>query len=266
MDMSELKELAKFIWAQGDYPEVATRIASAADALVDACGIGAGTTVLDVAAGNGNVAVAAAKRGARVIASDITPELVAAGRERSEREGLDIEWREADAEELPFEDDQFDVVTSCFGAIFAPRAERTAGELVRVAKPGGKVGFTAWSMEGFQGQVFKVAAQYMPPQPEGVDSPLSWGVEATARERFGKYASAVEVQTGTVHWEFDSVDEWEEWSETKVPPIVVAKQMLPDEVFKKMREESVAVAQRFNQAEDGSMRLESEYLLIVATK
>ena len=265
-DISELKDRARFVWAQGDYPEVATHIESAAVALVDACEVGPDVSLLDVGAGTGNVAIAAAKRGARVIASDLTPELIEEGKKRTANEGLDIEWREADAEELPFEDNSFDIVTSCFGAMFAPRADRTASELVRVTKPGGKVGFAAWSLEGFQGQVFKVASSFMPPQPEGVDSPLSWGDEATARERFEKYASSVEITQGTVQWNFDSVEEWEHWGETKVPPIVVAKQLLPEDAFAQMRKESVAVAERFNRADDGSMELDSEYLLIVATK
>lgn len=265
-DVNELKDRARFLWAQGDYPEVATHIESAAVALVEALGVGHNMSLLDVGAGTGNVAVAAARRGARVIASDLTPELIEAGKKRTANEGLDIEWREADAEELPFQDDSFDVVTSCFGAMFAPRADRTASELVRVAKPGGKVGFAAWSLEGFQGEVFKVTASYMPPQPEGIDSPMSWGDEATARERFEKYASAVEVKRRTVPWLFESVEAWREWGETKVPPIVVAKQLLPEDAFAKMRQESIAVAQRFNKAGDGSMDIASEYLLVIATK
>lgn len=266
VDVNELKDRARFVWAQGDYPEVATHIESAAVALVEALGVGHNMSLLDVGAGTGNVAVAAARRGAKVIASDLTPELIEAGKKRTANEGLDIEWREADAEELPFEDDSFDVVTSCFGAMFAPRADRTASELVRVAKPGGKVGFTAWSLDGFQGQVFKVTSSYMPPQPEGIDSPLSWGVEATARERFEKYASKVEIKRRTVPWLFESVEAWEEWSSTHVPPVVVAKQLLPEDTFVTMRRESVAVAQRFNKAGDGSMDVDSEYLLVLATK
>ena len=266
VDVSELKDRARFVWAQGDYPEVATHIESAAVALVEALGVGPDTSLLDVGAGTGNVAVAAARRGAKVIASDLTPELIEEGKKRTANEGLDIEWREADAEELPFEDDQFDFVTSCFGAMFAPRADRAASEMTRVTKPGGKVGFAAWTLEGFQGQVFKVASSYMPPQPEGIDSPLSWGDDATARERFEKYASSVDIRHGTVLWDFESIDAWENWGETKVPPIVVAKQLLPEDVFAKMRGEHVAVAERFNKATDGTMKLESEYLLVLATK
>lgn len=264
-DLNELKERTKFIWAQGDYPEVATYLTSAAEALVEACGVGAGTKMLDVGAGNGNVAIAAAKRGADVIASDITPELIEAGRERAAQEGLDIQWREADAEELPFEDDVFDVVTSCFGAMFAPRAEHTAEEMLRVTKPGGKVGFTSWANDGFQGEVFSAAYKYAPPPPEGVDSPVSWGDENLARQRFGKFASNVEITRGTVPWHFESAEAWAKWGSENVPPIVVARKMLPPETFGKLEKESIEVAERFNQSSDAFM-VDSEYLLLVATK
>lgn len=265
-DVSEVKERMKFVWAQGNYPEVAKMLTPAAEALVEACGVGPGMRVLDVAAGNGNVAIAAARRGASVVASDLTPELVEKGRARSEAEGLSIEWREADAEDLPFGDDEFDVVTSAFGAMFAPRAAHTAGELLRVTKPGGKVGFTSWSKDGHTGQTLAIASKYMPPPPEGVDGPLSWGDEDTARARFEPRASAVEVTRGVVPWRYDSIDEWEEWGETNVPPIVVAKQLLPPETFAELRAENKAVSERSNMATDGTVAVDSEYLLVVATK
>ena len=265
-EVTEAKERAKFVWSQGDYAEVAKKLEPAAEAIVEACGVGPGTRVLDVAAGNGNVAVAAAKRGATVVASDITPELVEAGKKRAAAEGLDIQWREADAEELPFEDDEFDVVTSAFGAMFAPRADHVAAELLRVVKPGRKVGFTAWTEDGFTGQNLKMTSKYLPVQPEGIDGPLSWGNEAAAKQRFQAHASNVQVTRGTVKWAFESADAWEEWSQEHVPPVVVAKKMLPPETFAQIREESHALVARFNNASDGSMDIDGEYLLIVATK
>ena len=265
-DVSEVKDRMRFVWAQGNYPEVAKFLAPAAEAIVEACVVGPGMRVLDVAAGDGNVAIAAAKRGAKVVATDITPELVEKGRARSQAEGLDIEWREADAEDLPFEDGEFDVVTSAFGAMFAPRAAHTAGELMRVAKAGGKVGFTAWSKEGHTGKSLAAAAKYMPPPPEGVDGPLSWGDEATARGRFEPHASSVDVTRGTVPWHFDSIDQWQEWGETNVPPFVVAKQLLPPETFAQFREENRALSEESNTATDGTVAVDSEYLLVVATK
>ena len=265
-DFSEVKDRMKFVWAQGDYPAVAEILMPAAEAMVDACGVRPGMRVLDVAAGDGNVAVAAARKGASVIASDLTPELIEKGKKRTQAEGLDIEWREADAEDLPFEDDGFDVVTSAFGAMFAPRAEHTAGELIRVAKPGGKVGFTAWTPEGIVGQSFAIGAKYMPPPPEGADSAVSWGDEATARDRFSKHARSVEVTRGVVPWRFESLEHWAEFNRTKTPPSVVAQMVLPPETYEEFARENLERARQWNKATDGSVDIEAEYLLVVATK
>ena len=265
-EFDEVKERMKFVWAQGHYAEVAKILWPAAEAIVEASGVGSGMRVLDVAAGNGNVAVAAARKGASVVASDITPELVVQGRERTEAEGLDVEWREADAEALPFEDESFDVVTSAFGAMFAPRAQHTAGELIRVTKSGGKVALTAWTPDGAVGKTLEISAKYMPPPPEGVDSPLSWGDEQTARARFESLASGVECVEKAVPWRFASLEEEREWAETNIPPIVVAKQLLPPEVFEKFAAENEARVQELNKATDGSVAYDSEYLLTVATK
>lgn len=265
-EYEQVKEVQKFIWSQGDYPAVAEILVPAAEALVEACAVGPGMRVLDVAAGDGNVAIAAARRGAQVIASDITPELVEKGRERSEKEGLNIEWREADAEDLPFGSEEFDVVTSAFGAMFAPRAAHTAGELMRVTKPGGKVGMTAWTPEGFIGQGFQISAKYQPPPPEGADSAVSWGVEENVKQRFGPHASSVTCSRDVVPWKFGSVDEWMAWSQEHVPPMVVAKSMLPPEKFEEMEEEHRARAEEANLATDGSFHVDAEYLLIVATR
>ena len=265
-EIDEVKNRMKFVWSQGDYPKVSRLLVPAAENMVETCGVGEGTRVLDVAAGDGNVAVAAAKRGAEVIATDITPELVEAGRARSRAEGLDIEWREADAEELPFEDGEFDVVTSAFGAMFAPRAVHTAGELLRCVKQGGKVGFTCWSKDGHTGKTLALSARYMPPPPEGVDTVASWGDEATARERFEQHGAGVEIARGGVPWAFESIDVLEQWALENVPPMVVAKQMLPPEVFEEFSKESRALTEESNTATDGSVYYESEYLLLVATK
>ena len=262
----EIKERMKFVWAQGHYAEVAKILWPAAEAVVEVSGIGPGMRVLDVAAGNGNVAVAAARKGASVVASDITPELVEQGRARTEAEGLDVEWREADAEALPFEDESFDVVTSAFGAMFAPRAEHTARELIRVTKPGGKVALTAWTPDGAVGKTLEISAKYMPPPPEGADSPLSWGDEQTARARFEPIASSVECVEKAVPWRFTSIEEEREWAETNIPPIVVAKQLLPPETFEKFSAENQARVEEINTATDGTVAYDSEYLLTVATK
>lgn len=262
----EVKERMKFVWAQGHYAEVAKVLYPAAEAVVEVSGIGPGMRVLDVAAGDGNAAVAAARKGATVVASDITPELVVQGRARSDAEGLDVEWREADAEALPFEDESFDVVTSTFGAMFAPRAEHTARELIRVTKPGGKVALTAWTPDGAVGRTLAISMKYMPPPPEGVDSPLSWGDEPTAKARFEPIASSVECVEKAIQWRFPSIEEEVEWSQANIPPIAVARQMLPAETFEMFSKETVTLIEELNTATDGSVAYDSEYLLTVATK
>src|SRR4051794_5489040 len=177
-DYSQIKERTRQLWALGDYPKIADLIRPAARSLVDACAISAGQEVLDVAAGNGNLAVFAAEEGADVVASDLAPAQIELGRARTEAEGVDVEWVEADAEDLPFEDGRFDCAASVFGAMFAPRPERAAAELFRVVKPGGTVGMAVWGRFGSQGEMFETLEQFAPPQPAGVPHPRDWGDEA----------------------------------------------------------------------------------------
>ncbi|GAB2808276.1 class I SAM-dependent methyltransferase [Actinocorallia aurea] len=164
------------MWALGDYAALAEEvIADLGPVLVAAAGVGPGDTVLDVAAGSGNAAIPAARTGARVVASDLTPELLAAGRKKADAEGLALEWREADAEALPFDDDSFDAVLSCVGVMFAPHHERAAAELLRVCRPGGTIALLSWTPEGFIGQMFAAMRPYAPPPPPGVQPPPLWG-------------------------------------------------------------------------------------------
>jgi SAM-dependent methyltransferase len=159
-----LKANHRAMWALGDYPVLAADIISdLGQILVGACGMRPGDRVLDVAAGSGNAAIPAARAGASVVACDLTPELLAAGQRQAEREGIELEWREADAEALPFGDGEFDVVMSCLGVMFAPRHRVSAGELVRVCRPGGTIGLLSWTPEGFIGQMFAAMKPYAPP-------------------------------------------------------------------------------------------------------
>ena len=153
--------------------------------LVDACGIGPGMRVLDVAAGTGNASIPAAQRGASVTASDLTPELLEAGRRRAEAQGIELEWVEADAEHLPFDDASFDVVMSAIGAMFAPRHQDVADELVRVCRPGGTIGLLSWTPEGMIGALFRAMGPFAPPPPPGAQPPPLWGSEEHVRELFG---------------------------------------------------------------------------------
>ncbi len=183
---SELKARHRKMWASGDYPSmVETFLLPLGPRLVDACGIGPGMRVLDVAAGTGNAAIPAAQRGAQVTASDLTPELLEAGRQRAEAEGVELAWTEADAENLPFDDGAFDVVISSIGAMFAPHHQAVADELSRVCRPGGTIGMLNWTPEGMIGELFRTMGPFAPPPPAGAQPPPLWGGEDHLRGLFG---------------------------------------------------------------------------------
>lgn len=183
---SELKTRHRAMWASGDYPlMVETFLLPLGPRLVDACGITPGERILDVAAGTGNASIPAAQRGAHVTASDLTPELLEAGRRRPEAQGLDLEWTQADAEQLPFEDGSFDLVISSIGVMFAPHHQDAADELARVCRPGGRIGLLSWTPEGMLGALFRAMKPFAPPPPPGAQSPPLWGSEEHLRELFG---------------------------------------------------------------------------------
>ena len=178
MSDSDLKTRHRAMWASGDYASmVETFLLPLGPRLVEACGIGPGTTVLDVACGTGNASLPAAQAGADVTASDLTPELLEVGRRRAEAKGLTLEWVEADAEHLPFDDEAFDVVMSSIGAMFAPRHQDVADELVRVCRPGGTIGLLSWTPEGMLGALFRTMGPFAPPPPPGAQPPPLWGSE-----------------------------------------------------------------------------------------
>ena len=186
MSDSELKARHRAMWASGDYPSmVETWLLPLGPRLVEACVIGPGTGVLDVAAGTGNASLPAALAGADVTASDLTPELLEAGRSRAEAEGLALEWVEADAEHLPFEDESFDVVMSAIGVMFAPHHQDAADELVRVCRPGGTIGLLSWTPEGMLGALFRTMKPFAPAPPPGAQPPPLWGSEEHLGGLFG---------------------------------------------------------------------------------
>src|SRR5829696_10280900 len=183
---TELKARHRAMWASGDYASmVETWLLPLGPRLVDACGIEPGMRVLDVAAGTGNASLPAAERGANVTASDLTPELLEAGRRRAQAAGLELDWVEADAEHLPFEDASFDVVMSAIGAMFAPYHQPVADELVRVCRPGGKIALLSWTPEGMIGALFRTMKPFMPPPPPGAQPAPLWGSEDHVRELLG---------------------------------------------------------------------------------
>jgi ubiquinone/menaquinone biosynthesis C-methylase UbiE len=264
-DYAEMKDRARQLWALGDYPRIAEVILGASRSLVDACAISAGQEVLDVAAGTGNLALLAAEEGADVTASDLAPAQVELGRARTEADGVDVEWVVADAEDLPFGDDRFDCAASVFGAMFAPRPEVAAREMFRVVKPGGTVGLTAWGDFGAQGEIFGCLSRYAPPLPEGVPEPRSWGDEATARQRLEPLASSVVTERRKLHWEFESFGQM--WDTLQsAGPAAAARKMLPPDMLEEAKRGVEEIVQRYNQASDGRVVVEPEYLEIVARK
>jgi SAM-dependent methyltransferase len=183
---SELKAKHRAMWASGDYPSmVETFLLPLGPRLVEACRIGAGVSVLDVAAGTGNAALPAARNGAHVTASDLTPELLEAGNARAQAEGLELDWVTADAEQLPFDGESFDIVLSSIGVMFAPHHQQAADELIRVCRPGGTLGLLSWTPEGMLGALFRTMGAFAPPPPPGAQPPPLWGSEAHLRDLVG---------------------------------------------------------------------------------
>ena len=265
VDIAALKEGTRALWSAGNYPEIARLIEPAARELVDACAISAGQEVLDVAAGTGNVAVLAAREGAQVVASDLTPALIEQGRARSAAEGLEIEWVEADVEDLPFEDERFDCVTSSFGAMFAPRPELAASEMFRVLRPGGTLGMASWTPEGFQGRLFTLQNEHLP-RAEGVPPPVEWGQEDIVRSRLDGLAARLEVSWRSVHFSYESEQAMWEFFTENAGPAVVARKALPPERFEALSRDALRLVGEWNRAGDGSVAIDSEYLLVVAHK
>jgi SAM-dependent methyltransferase len=265
----DLKAAHRFVWGLGDYHNVAvTTIPQFGPELVEACGIKAGQRVLDVAAGAGNVAIPAAARGAEVIASDLTPELFEAGRRDAEQAGVELEWVEADAENLPFGDAEFDVVTSSVGAVFAPDHAAVARELLRVCKPGGTVGLLSWTPEGMIGALFRMMKPFAPPPPPGASPPPLWGSEDHLDELFGeRVAFRVRRRDMLEVDQFTHPHEYGEHFRERYGPTIAAlnnarKNGQEDELLAAVD----AFCDEWNLGSADDARFEQEYLLAVATK
>jgi SAM-dependent methyltransferase len=267
LDVAGFKQGQRQVWSAGDYPDIARLIEAAAELLVEKAGVQAGQDVLDVATGSGNVALVAAQRGAKVTGLDITPELLEAARGRAAEAGMDVEWVEGDAEELPFEDASFDRVLSAFGTMFAPRHEVAAGELLRVCRPGGLVAVAAWTPDGLNGRMFRTVTSHMPPPPPELKPPALWGDEDHMRGLLERPGVTLEFHLGRVVFEFPSVDEWMAYGEERLGPMVMARAALePQGKYEALRGDMEQLYTEANTAEDGSMRCEAEYLVTIARK
>lgn len=261
---------ARAVWRLGDYHRFAReQMWEIGPVVVKACGISPGQRVLDVAAGSGNVAIRAAQAGAEVVASDITPENLEAGRKEADALGLALEWVEADARALPFDEDQFDVVTSSFGAIFATDHQRVADELLRVCRPGGTIGLTSFPPGGLAEDIFGVVAPYMPPSPPDAVSPLFWGVEDHVRQLFGDRVGSLEMSERMYTERATSPQAYVDlYKETFGPVISVYGALRGDpETTARLDSEFLEFAQQAGRsAPDGSVEYPYEYVLIVARK
>ena len=262
-----LKTRHRAMWALGDYPAVASEIIpSLGPILVNATGVKAGDRVLDVAAGSGNAAIPAALTGASVVAADLTPELFDIGRQDAAERGVALDWREADAEALPFDDGEFDAVLSCVGVMFAPHHQASADELVRVTRPGGTIGLLSWTPEGFIGQMFAAMKPYAPPPPPGAQPPPLWGDEAHVRELFGDRVTDVDarVQSLTVD-HFTTPEEFRDYFKRTYGPTITVYKFIADDPDRvaALDNDLVKLARRFDIG-TGTMTMEWEYLLLTA--
>jgi SAM-dependent methyltransferase len=265
----ELKAKHRKMWASGDYPDmVETFLTPLGPRLVQFCGIGPGERVLDVAAGTGNASIPAAAAGAEVVAGDLTPELFEAGRARAAAAGVELEWAEADAEDLPFEDGAFDAVISSIGVMFAPHHQAAADELVRVCRQGGRIGLLSWTPEGMIGALFKAMGRFLPAPPPGVQPPPLWGGEDHLRELFGDRVEIEKLERGVLDvTAFQRPDDFGEHFKQRYGPTIVARANAEKEgraeEFDRVLSDFCA---EWNRGSDEDARFEMEYLLTVGRR
>jgi len=264
-DLDTVKTRQQGAWSSGDYAIIGTTLQIVGEALCEALDLRAGQKVLDVAAGNGNVTLAAARRWCEVVSTDYVPALLERGRERAAAERLAIEFRQADAEALPFVDASFDVVVSTFGVMFTPNQDKAATELLRVCKPGGKIGLANWTPEGFIGQLFNTIGKHMPP-PAGVKSPALWGTGARITELFGAQASSIQLEQRHFVFRYRSAQHWIDVFKTYYGPLLKTFGALDPQAQAALTDDLFALIKRFNRSGDKTMVVPSEYLEVVVTR
>jgi SAM-dependent methyltransferase len=266
VDLNAVRQAQQKTWSEGDFAMVAGIVMMVSEELVEALDIVPGERVLDVACGSGNAALAAARRAwGNTVGVDFVPALLERGRERAAAERLDIEFVEGDAAELPFEDGEFDVVTSVFGAMFAPEHEKAAAELLRVCKPGGRIGMANWVPDGGVGKMFMTIAKHAPPPP-GAPSPLLWGTEDHLRELFGDGVSDLRVERRASRQAFRSADHFIDFFRTHFGPTKVAYERVGSGGEEALTADFRAYLEESNTAGDRALVLKPEYLQVVATR
>ena len=265
VDFNAIKQRQQATWASGDFAIIGTTLQIVGESLAEAVDVRAGERVLDVAAGNGNASLAAARRFARVTSTDYVPHLLERGEARAKAEGLDIQFQVADAEALPFEDGSFDVVLSTFGAMFTPEHGRAARELLRVVRRGGRIGMANWTPEGFLGQLFRVIAAQVPPPP-GTQSPMLWGSEPRIVELFGPQAADIRCQRRTFNFRYRSAAHWIEVFRDFYGPTHKAYAALDLARQARLTEDITARLERLNVGGPSSLVVPGEYLEVVITR
>jgi ubiquinone/menaquinone biosynthesis C-methylase UbiE len=265
-DLTALKTRQQAAWASGDYALIGTTLQLVGELLAEACDLRYDEAVLDVAAGNGNATLAAARRGGKVTSTDYVGALLDRGAERAHAERLDVKFQVADAEALPFKDASFDAVLSTFGVMFTPDHAKAAAEMARVCKPGGRIGLANWTPEGFIGQVFKTLGRHLPPPPAGAQPPSLWGTEAHLHSLFDASASSIQVTRKLFNFRYRSAAHFVEVFRTWYGPTHKAFAALPPEGGAALERDLIELLNRMNRAGTASLIVPSEYLEVVITR
>jgi SAM-dependent methyltransferase len=264
-DLSAIKGRQQKAWSAGDYGKVGVTLLMIAELLVEAVDLHPGERVLDVASGNGNTSLAAARRFGEVVGIDYVPMLLDEGRERARAEGLAVDFREGDAEELPFPDASFDVVLSTIGVMFAPNHEKAAAELLRVVRPGGKIGLANWVPDGYVGDLFRTMGKYVPP-PAGLKPPFRWGTEEGLRELLGDGIGSLQSRRRSFMWRFPSARHHVEFMRSYYGPLQKAFETLDEAGQEALKEDLISVVEHYNHSGDGTAVWPADYLEVVATR
>jgi len=264
-DLAAVKGRQQLAWASGDYAVIGTTLQIVGESLAEACELRWDEDVLDVAAGNGNATLAAARRGARVTSTDYVSTLLDRGAERARAEGLEVRFQTADAEALPFDDASFDAVLSTFGVMFAPDHAACASEMVRVCRSGGRIGLANWTPGGFVGQMFKTLSRYLPP-PAGVQPPSLWGVEAHLSALFGANASSIVATPKMFNFRYRSAEHFIDVFKTWDGPVLKAYAALPADKVEALNRDLAQLLNGMNRGGPRSLVVPSEYLEVVITR
>ena len=264
-DLAAIKERQQKAWSSGDYGKVGVTLVLMAELLAEAADLKASQKVLDVASGNGNASLAAARRFTEVTAIDYVPMLLEEGRKRAEAEGLTVDFREGDAENLPFEDASFDVVVSTLGVMFAPNQQKAAEELLRVVKPGGTIAMVNWVPDSYIGELFKTIGKYVPPPP-GLKPPFRWGTEEGLDELLDGGIGSLQTRRRTFVWRFESARQHVEFMRGYYGPLNKAFAALEEEGQNALEQDLISLAERYDRSEDGTVVLHADYLEVVATR